>query len=324
MISGQDIRGVYAITATPATKCAGQLGATNTVDIDATESLISNLIRDGASGLIVLGTTGECATLDENDYETFVSVVVETTAKRVPVFVGATAMSGHAVARRLRFLQDLGADGTLLGLPMWQPLTNKMAVDFYKDVSALEPELAVMIYANSRAFRFEFSLDFWEVVSKVAPTVVAAKVSKAPELEKMIAVTDRRIHFLPSEMVVHDFYRRAPETTTACWATASGMNPAPIVAMMRAIEQKNRPAIDQISTDISWANEPILPLVSNADLFASYNIQMEKTRINEAGYSRCGPVRPPYQYFPDDLADNARLCGQRWAKICEKYPTVTR
>ena len=61
MLKAKDIVGMYAIIATPATPDASRLAATDTVDLQESERLINNLIRDGATGLIVLGTTGECA-----------------------------------------------------------------------------------------------------------------------------------------------------------------------------------------------------------------------------------------------------------------------
>lgn len=319
MISATDINGMYAIIATPAKPNADRLDATDTVDVGATEKLIENLIRDGSTGLIVLGTTGECATLSEPDYRTFVSCVLETVDRRIPTFVGATALGGHDVARRLEFVREKGADGTLLGLPMWQPVTTKMAVDFYAAVSELFPELAIMVYANQRAFRYNFPVEFWAAVADAAPTVTSAKHSRPDGLPELIAATGGKINFVPNEMAVHKFYEIAPETTTACWATASGMNPTPAVEIMKAIADRNQEAINLLAKAIAWANEPIAPMVQNPELFAHYNIQMEKTRINAAGYSHCGPVRPPYQDFPEEYASQARECGQRWAEICADY-----
>ncbi len=319
MLTANDISGMYAIIATPATPDADRLNATNTVDLDESERLINNLIRDGATGLIVLGTTGECATLSEADYEAFATCVIETVAARVPTFVGATAMGGHQIAQRLKFIQERGADGTLLGLPMWQPATTKMAVDFYGAVSDAFPDLAVMVYANQRAFRFPFDPEFWAAVAKAAPTVTSAKYSKAAGLPELIEATGGKINFVPNEMVVHKFYDLAPESTTACWATASGMNPTPAVALMQAIATRNQDAIDLMVEAIAWANEPIGSMVANPELFAHYNIQMEKTRINAAGYSNSGPVRPPYQDFPEEFASQARECGRRWAQVCASY-----
>lgn len=319
MIKAQDIRGMYAIIPTPAKPDAGRLDATDTVDLDETERLINALIRDGSTGLIALGTTGECATLSDPDYRAFVACVLETVNRRVPTFIGATALGGHEVARRLRFIGEQRADGALLGLPMWQPVTTRMAIDFFAQVSGAFPHLAVMAYANARAFRYTFPPEFWSALVQAAPTVTSAKFSRASGLPDLIKATGGQIHFMPSDMVVHEFHAAAPQTTTACWATAAGMNPTPSVALMKAIETGNQEAIKTLVAAIAWANEPIMPLVSNPELFAHYNIQMEKTRINSAGYSRCGPVRPPYHDFPEAHAEPARECGRRWEKLCQAY-----
>lgn len=319
MLSAKDIRGMYAIIATPAKANAGRLDATDTVDIAETEKLINNLIRDGSTGLIVLGTTGECATLSDPDYRTYVGCVLETVNRRIPTIVGTTALGGHEAARRLKFVREQGADGSLLGLPMWQPVTTKMAVDYYAAVSEMFPDLAIMAYANARAFRYSFPQEFWAEVAKAAPTVTSAKYSRTKGLKELIVATGGRINFVPNEMMVHEFYALSPTTTTACWATASGMNPTPAVALMKAIESKNQEAINTMVAAIGWANEPIIAMVENPELFAQYNIQLEKARINAAGYSSCGPVRPPYQDFPEEYAAQARECGQRWARICKAY-----
>jgi len=319
VIQAQDIHGMYAIIPTPAKPDAGKLDATDTVDLDETERLINALIRDGSTGLIALGTTGECATLSDPDYRAFVTCVLETVNRRVPTFIGATALGGHEVARRLRFIGEQGADGALLGLPMWQPVTNSMAIDFFAQVSDAFPQLAVMAYANTRAFRYAFPLEFWSALVQSAPTVTSAKVSRAHGLSDLIKATNEKIHFMPSDMIVHEFHATSPQTTTACWATAAGMNPVPSVALMKAIEAGNQEAIKTLVSAIAWANEPIMPLISQPELFAHYNIQMEKTRINAAGYSYCGPVRPPYHDFPEEHAESARECGRRWARLCQAY-----
>ncbi|MBV8157036.1 MAG: dihydrodipicolinate synthase family protein [Dyella sp.] len=319
MLQAQDYRGMYAIIATPAKDNASQLDAINTVDLDETERLVEALIRDGSTGLIVLGTTGECATLSDPDYRSFAACVLETVKHRIPTIVGATAMGGHEVVRRLHYIRDLGADGTLLGLPNWQPVTTRMAVDYFAAVSQAFPDLAVMAYANARAFRYGFPPEFWEAVARLAPTVTSAKYSRAQGLPELIRSTQGRIHFMPNEMAVHEFLTVAPETTTSCWATASGMNPLPAVALMQAIEARNDEAIRTLVAAIAWANAPLQPMFGNPELFAQFNIQVEKARINAAGYSRCGPTRPPYQDLPEEHAAPARECARRWAELCTSY-----
>src|SRR3984893_6539781 len=146
MLMSADLRGLYAIIPTPARTGAENLAATNTVDLDESERLITALIRDGARGLIVLGTTGECATLSNADYEAFVDCVCRVVARKVPLFVGATALGGHEAYRRLVFARERGADGSLLGMPMWQPMTTEMALRYYAEGSAALPDLAMIVY----------------------------------------------------------------------------------------------------------------------------------------------------------------------------------
>src|SRR5712692_10548192 len=117
MLRAQDLRGMYAIIPTPAKPGAERLDATDTVDLVETARVVDRLIQDGTTGIIALGTTGECATVSREDYEPFVDCVLGTVNKRVPTFIGTTALGAHEVARRLRFVRERGADGTLLGLP---------------------------------------------------------------------------------------------------------------------------------------------------------------------------------------------------------------
>jgi dihydrodipicolinate synthase/N-acetylneuraminate lyase len=314
-MKASNLKGLFAIIPTPARPGADRLDARDTVAVDETAKLVSNLIGDGARGLIVLGTTGECATLSSEDYRTFVDCVCKTVAKRIPVFVGATALGGHEIHARLTFAQEQGADGTLLGLPMWQPCTTDMAVKFYADVSGVFPKLPIMVYANARAFRFSFPPEFWARVADKAPTVIAAKSSHARNLKENQQATSNAIHFMPPDMTVAEFFKLSPEHTTACWATAAGMGPEPCVAIINAVLAKDDRRANHLSDRIGWSNAPLETIFSNPEVFASYNIQVEKTRIAEAGYCVPGPTRPPYAVFPEEFRQAAVECGRRWRQL---------
>ena len=103
MISAQDLKGALAIMPTPAKEGADRLDATNTVDLDETARLTESLVRDGAAGIMALGTMGECATTAQSDYEAFVDCLLKTVRGRIPTFVGATALGGHEFSHSLSF-----------------------------------------------------------------------------------------------------------------------------------------------------------------------------------------------------------------------------
>src|SRR5688572_22503349 len=125
---------------TPTIDAPQDWSAPSTVDLDETVRVVEALIDDGANGIIVLGTTGECPTLDDAEFEEFVRCVAGTVAGRVPLVAGATATGSRKVMQRLEIVRDCGADGTLLGLPMWQPVTEPAAIQYYAAVSAAFPD----------------------------------------------------------------------------------------------------------------------------------------------------------------------------------------
>jgi hypothetical protein len=70
---------------------------------------------------------------------------------------------------------------------------------------------------------------------------------------------------------------------------------------------------------MAWASDPVKLITSNPELFAQYNIQMEKMRMNVAGYCQSGPMRPPYDYMPAEFRAGAEESGHRWRVLCENY-----
>ncbi len=315
------LNGLFAIIPTPAKESAARWDAVDTVDLVETERLINQLVKDGVSGFIILGTTGECATLTKSDYQKFADCVLSTVAKRLPTYVGTTALGMHEIVERMRFVRDLGADGTLLGLPMWQPVTRDMAVSFYTRLSEAFPDFPIMAYANQRAFRFKFDAEFWRMVAQKAPTVTSAKHSKSVSLLEFIAATQGKIQFVPHEAAAYAFAGLSPDTTTACWSTAASCGPEPALAMINAIRDGDMIRAAAVLEDLKYASDPIKEIVAAPEIFASYTIQIEKTRMNAAGYCKAGPIRPPYDVLPENYAEAARECGRRWASLRGKYAT---
>ncbi len=128
-----------------------------------------------------------------------------------------------------------------------------MAVEYYRAIAEMFPSLAIMVYANARAFRFNFSdAEFWRKVVGAAPTVMSAKFSVPSQLLKLREASRNKVHFLPHDDAVTSFAKVAPESTTACWATAASMGPGPSLAVIRAILAGDMPRAEAVAADIAW------------------------------------------------------------------------
>ena len=146
---------------------------------------------------------------------------------------------------------------------------------------------------------------------------MASKFSNTKILVDAVQASDRSINFIGKETQVHQFAKLSPDTTTACWIPA--VSPLPAIALMKAIAVRNWDQAKQIADDIAAAMAPIEPFATNPEIFASYNIQIEKIFMNAAGYCKAGPIRPPYHVVPDEIATAAKESGSRYIQLSQRY-----
>lgn len=90
-----------------------------TVNYKKMEELVDYHCENKTDALIILGTTGESSTLDDEEKEKIVKVVIEKNQKRLPIIVGAGSNdTKHAIELSKKY-EQLGADGLLLVTPYY-------------------------------------------------------------------------------------------------------------------------------------------------------------------------------------------------------------
>lgn len=322
-----DIGGVYVLPPTPCLEGAGGWDAVDSVDLDETARMTEMLIGPGVAGLGLFGTTGEGHSLLWDEKLAAAAAVVETAAGRVQVFAGATALGTREVIRQMRGLRDVGVDGVLVGLPLWQTPTVENSIRFFADLSEAVPELAVMVYSNSWFFKSTFPPEFWRGLATRAPTVVASKQTHGfAHLEEELAAVDGRINLMPGEFGVFEAWRRAPDAITAIWSTQAALGPEPMVALLRAIRGGDEDEVEQVIADLR-AVPPYVPPGAMAnrdhtDGFAHYNTQVAKYRLNVSGVIKAGPMRPPYTDLPDEWKHQVEQEVAGFMALRSKYATI--
>ncbi|TAN29949.1 MAG: hypothetical protein EPN30_01545 [Actinomycetota bacterium] len=303
---------------TPAVPDAANPGLADTIDYDETRLAVEKLITDGVNAILTTGTFGEGASLLFEELEAFASTVVDASKGRVPIFVGATSLNTRDSIARARTLRNLGVNGLLLGRPMWSPCDDVDIVRYYKSVAEAVPELAIIIYDNPEAFKGKISPKVYSKLSDI-PQIVAAKY---PGLTggflADLEATDGKIRLLPVERDWYYAWRWAPDQVAACWSGSASCGPNAIVQLAKMIQSDDNAGALAISRELAAASKSFFPKGSFA-LFSQYNVQLEKIRINEAGYINAGPCRPPYISCPNDYAEGARQSGRLLAELHRKY-----
>jgi len=115
------------------------------VDEPGLRRLVDYLIAEGVSGLIPCGTTGESPTLSHEEHRRVVEIVVEQTAKRVPVIAGAGSNSTAEALELTRHAARAGADATLQVCPYYVRPSQQGIIAHFKEVAAAAP-LPVVLY----------------------------------------------------------------------------------------------------------------------------------------------------------------------------------
>jgi 4-hydroxy-tetrahydrodipicolinate synthase len=167
--------------------------ADGSIDEAALKALVNWQIDSGIDFLVACGSTGEAATLDEEEWLKTVGLVAETAAGRVPVWGGCTHNSTRTLVRLASRLKQVRGVGAVLSA---NPYYNKPSQEgqfqhFLALANAVTP-LPVVIY--NIPGRTGVNLDPGTVVrlAEAAPNIQAIKESsgKLPQIAELV-------HLLP-------------------------------------------------------------------------------------------------------------------------------
>jgi len=95
------------------------------IDEKALESLIEFQIENGTGAIVAVGTTGESATLDEEEHCDVIRHVVKVVAGRIPVIAGTGSNSTTEAITLTRCAKEAGADACLLVTPYYNKPTQE-------------------------------------------------------------------------------------------------------------------------------------------------------------------------------------------------------
>ncbi len=319
-IDASGINGLWPILPTPAIDSASDWRERDTVDLDETARVVEGLIEAGADGILSLGTYGEAHSLLWKEKKDFVGCVLDTIKGRVPFFAGTTALNTREVIDQTRAMHDMGVSGSMLGVPMWCKNDLHTAVQFYKDVIEACPDTALAIYANTEAFKFEFSRPFWAAIGKM-PQAVACKYLGIGLLATDLELAPN-IRFLPTEADYYAAARIDPDRITAFWSSGALCGPSTHIALRDRVAQAKVTGdwslAKETSNQIGAANMGLFPNGEFSE-FSKFNVGLEKGRMNAAGWMKAGPARPPYHVVPKAYLEGAERSGKAFAKLHAEY-----
>jgi 4-hydroxy-tetrahydrodipicolinate synthase len=115
------------------------------VDFDSLGCIVDAQIENSMDFLVVLGTTGEPATLSNTEKQQVIDYVVARTDRRVPVMVGVGGNNTAEVIEKLKSFDLSRADGILSVVPYYTRPSQEGIFRHFMAIAAASP-LPVMVY----------------------------------------------------------------------------------------------------------------------------------------------------------------------------------
>ena len=115
------------------------------VDREAMCKTARRVIDNGCRGVVVVGTSGEFAGIDDEQREIAIRAVVDEVSGQFPVIVGCGQPNVRRTHEQIRAAAEMGADGVLVNPPFYFPMTQDEVVSFFAALVELS-SIPVLLY----------------------------------------------------------------------------------------------------------------------------------------------------------------------------------
>ena len=128
-----------------ATAIVTPMSSDGSVDYEAMGRFIDFQIENGINALVVMGTTGENATLEPEEQKEVIAFTVKKTAGRVPVIAGTGTNNTAHVLENTKNACEVGVDGILVVTPYYNKATQAGLIKHFTMIADAS-EVPVILY----------------------------------------------------------------------------------------------------------------------------------------------------------------------------------
>jgi 4-hydroxy-tetrahydrodipicolinate synthase len=144
------------------------------VDCEAYDALVDRQLNAKIAGLVPVGTTGEAATLSDDEAEMLIARTVRRVAGRALVMAGAGANDTKKTIEKIRGAERAGADALLIVTPYYNKPTQAGLFAHYS-AAAATTSLPIMLYSVPGRCGVEIAADTCAALMQVHPNIIAIK-----------------------------------------------------------------------------------------------------------------------------------------------------
>lgn len=148
--------------------------ANGDVNYEKFAEIIELQIQNGTDAIIVCGTTGEAATLTEEEHLECIKFVVDKVQRRVPVIAGTGSNCTRTAVYLSEEAEKLGADALLMVTPYYNKTTQAGLIDHFTTV-AQSVHLPIILYSVKSRTGVNIAPETVAKLVKNVPNIVGIK-----------------------------------------------------------------------------------------------------------------------------------------------------
>jgi 4-hydroxy-tetrahydrodipicolinate synthase len=163
--------------------------ADGSIDERALWALVDWQIESGIDFLVACGSTGEAATLDEDEWLSTIRIVLEATAGRVPVWAGCTHNSTRVLVRQAALLRSIkGLAAVLSANPYYNKPTQEGQFQHFLALAKAVDPLPVVLYNVPGRTAANLEPETVFRLAEAAPNIQAIKEAsgKLPQIAQLV------------------------------------------------------------------------------------------------------------------------------------------
>ena len=253
------------------------------INYEATDTLVNHLIEQGITGIFILGSNGEFHVIEEAEKLEFAKRVVEVVDKRVPVFAGTGLCSTQETIKLSQAMERIGVDALSVITPYFLKPTDEELYQHFKSV-AESVKIPIVLYNIPKATGCPISKEVLKRLTKIE-NIQAIKDSSGDmeNLKGYIEVTEgTQVNVLVgSDSKISEAYKLG---ATGAIAGTSNLITKVIVDLDKALYAKDYENAQTLQTDIDVLRG-LLPLGTVPSIM--------KRSVELAGIAEVGPARRP-------------------------------
>ncbi len=168
--------------------------ADGSIDEGALRALVNWQINAGIDFLVACGSTGEAATLDDEEWLRTVRIVVEAAGGRVPVWAGCTHNSTRTLLHNARLLKQIrGVDAVLSANPYYNKPTQEGQFQHFLALARELDPIPVTLYNVPGRTAANLEPETVLRLAEAAPNIQAIKEAsgKVPQIAQLVHLLPR-------------------------------------------------------------------------------------------------------------------------------------